>query len=338
MRVFQESIDLMTSNKDTEIIIDFDKALKTITANKKIIFACFMISMSLGVLLNFTLPKKYASEAKILIKTTASTNLSEINPYVIPETPENNNSLYSSAKDSLNEEIEIIKSPLIIDNVIKQNNLKYDNGAAKGKYIAAKDFLKKNFSISKLKDTNIIYISYKSKSPVLAYNIVNSIINNYKKTKENINLEKASNDTNFLKKACLKTEKELNFKINQLKKYNGLPESLIGGSLIPNMGMLNFYDKRFKQKINQISDNAINSKKLEDEITQKTEELNTLKKKLEWSAGVKELSKSSTNMIVLQSPEIKEKYDFSEPQPIIIFILSLIGWVFMCFIFTKIRL
>jgi len=284
------------------------------------------------------LPKKYTSEAKILIKNTGSTNLSYINPYVIPETSENNN--YSSlfaVKNFLNEEIEIIKSPLVMDNTIKENNLKYKKGAAKGKYLSTKDFLKKNLNISKLKNADIIYIAYKSKEPLLSYNVVNSIINNYQKTEENINIKKSSNDIEFLKQACLKSEKELNFKINQLKKYSVQPQNSTDSSM-SEINLLSFYDKRFKKKLKQISDTGMDFKKLEIEIAQKTEELNTLKKKLEWSSMVKKMSKNTTNIVMLESPEIKEKYDFSEPQPLIIFILSLFGWIFMCFAVINLKI
>lgn len=324
----------MPQNTDNEIIIDFNKFLKTLIENKKIIFTCFFISMSLGILLNFSLPKKYTSESKILIKKSGSTNLSYINPFIISEDNENNyyNEI-SSGQNSLSEEIEIIKSPLIIDTVTKENNLKYKNGPAKGKYLSSKDFLKKDFNISKLKDANIIYIAYKSTNPLLSYNVVNSIVNNYKKIQQNINLEKSLEDTKFLKKECLKTEKELNLKIKQLKTYKHQPENLI-----PNANLLIFFDKRIEEKLNQISNNETDFKKLELEITQKTEELNSLKQKLEWSLMVKEISKKTTDIIILQSPEIKEKYDFSEPQPVIIFILSLFSWIFSSLIFIKIKL
>ena len=321
----------MTQNTDSEIIIDFNKALKTIIDNKKTIITCFLLAMSVGILLNFILPKKYTSEAKILIKKTGSTNLSYINPYVIPETIESTGyNRFFAVKNSLNEEIEIIKAPLVIDNTIKENNLKYNKGPAKGNYLSTEDFLRTNFNISKLKDADIIYISYKSKNPVLSYNIINSIINNYKSIQENINFEKASNDSVFLQKACLKAEKELNFKINQFKKYNNQTESLTVGSSTPNLSMLGFYDKRFKQKLKQISDNQTNFKKLEREITRKSEDLDILKKKLEWSLLVEEMSKNTTNIIILQSPKIKEKHAFSEPQPLIIFIFCVFGWILTC--------
>jgi len=315
----------MILDTNSEIIIDFNKALKTIIDSKK------LISMILGIFLNFALPKKYVSETKILIKKTGSTNLSYINPYVIPETIESNNyNRFFAVKNSLNEEIEIIKSPLVIDNTIKENNLKYANGSAKGSYLSAEDFLRTNFNISKLKDADIIYISYKSKNPALSYNVINSIINNYKAIQENINFEKASNDTVFLKKACLKTEKELNLKINQLKKYNNQTENFAGGSSTSNLNILGFYDKRFKQKLKQLSDNQTDFKKLEREITRKSEDLDILKKKLEWSLLVEEMSKNTTNIIILQSPKIKEKHAFSEPQPLIIFIFCVFGWILTC--------
>jgi len=328
----------MILDTNSEIIIDFNKALKTIIDSKKLIFVCFVISMILGIFLNFALPKKYVSETKILIKKTGSTNLSYINPYVIPETIESNNyNRFFAVKNSLNEEIEIIKSPLVIDNTIKENNLKYANGSAKGSYLSAEDFLRTNFNISKLKDADIIYISYKSKNPALSYNVINSIINNYKAIQENINFEKASNDTVFLKKACLKTEKELNLKINQLKKYNNQTENFAGGSSTSNLNILGFYDKRFKQKLKQLSDNQTDFKKLEREITRKSEDLDILKKKLEWSLLVEEMSKNTTNIVILQSPKIKEKYAFSEPQPLVIFIWCVFGWIFMCLITINFR-
>ena len=101
--------------------------------------------------------------------------------------------------------------------------------------------------------------------------------------------------------------------------------------------MLSFYDKRFKQKLKQISDNQTNFKKLENEINQKTEKVDTLKKKLEWSSLVKEMSKNTTNIIILQSPKIKEKYSFSEPQPLVLFIFSIFNWIFMCFVIINFR-
>lgn len=322
----------MSGNIDNEIIIDFSRVIKTLIDNKKTIFICFLIFMGLGILLNLALPKKYTSEAKILVKKTGSTNLSYINPYVISEGTEDGGfGSLVALKNSLGEEIEIIKSPLVIDNVIKENNLKYKKGAAKGNYLSAKDFLRKNFAVSKLKDADIIYISYKSKDPVLSYNVVNSVIDSYKKTKENLNTEKASDDTGFLKKACLKTEKELDSKILELKKYKSSPKNLSNSSM-QNLSLLGFYDKRFKQKLKQISDNETDLEKLEFEISQKTEELSSLKKKLEWSSLVKEMSKNTTDLVILQSPEVREKYDFSEPQPLVIFILSLFGWILACFI------
>lgn len=319
---------------ETKNIIDFNTSLKIFIRNKKTIFLCFLFFTVLGIALNFILPKKYTSEAKILIKKTGSTNLSYINPFVIPENVENNQ--YSSLiyeKNFLNEEIEIIKSPLVIDNVVKENDLKYKIGPAKGKHLSTKDFLRENFTLTKIKNADIIYVSYKSKSPLLSYNVINSIINNYKAIQEKLNTDKAFEDTKFLKKAYSKTEEELNFKINELKQYKNQPESLINNFSAQNLNLLSFYDKRLKQKLKQISDNETNLKKLEIEISQKTEELNSLRKKLEWSSLVNEISKNTTNIIILQSPEIKEKYDYSEPDSIIIFIFSLFSWILTSFIF-----
>jgi len=331
----------MSPSTDNELIIDFHRALKTFTESKKtkktIIFY-FLICMSLGVLFYFIIPKKYTSETEILIKKTASTNLSDLDPFTLSEKNENDSDGNSSAvKNSLSEEIEILKSPLVIDITVKENNLRYENGPAKGKYLTAKDFVRKNFNISKLKDADIIYMSYKSKNPVLSYNVLNSVINNYKKLQAGINTEKASNDTVFLKKAYLNADRELNLKINKLKQYKKHTDTATESSSA-DFTLLGLYDKRFKAKLNQISADETDLKKLESEVSEKTDELNILKKKLDRSSLVKEMSKKTTDILILQSPEIKEKYDFSEPQPIVIFILSLLGWIFACFVLINFKL
>jgi uncharacterized protein involved in exopolysaccharide biosynthesis len=308
-------------------IIDYKEIFTDIKANSKKILVCFLVCIVLGLLAFFILPKKYTSEAKIMIKSSEATNLAFINPYAIQENQENSTNSIFSSKSPLNEELEIIKSPLVLDNVIKENNLKYEKGLAKGKYLSAKDFIRKNFSISKLKETDVIYLSYKSKDPILSYNVVSSVIKNYKKIKEDINSKKAVKDTKFLEKECLKAEQQLNFKINKLKSLKQQPQNSASGQSVQNINLLGIYDKRFQKKLKQLSDNETDLQKMEAEIIQNTEELNSLKKKLSWSSMVNEISKNTTDLIVLQQPEIKEPYDYAEPNPVIIAIFSLLGGI-----------
>ncbi len=320
-------------NQNTDII-NFQRISQSITANKKTIFFLSLIFIALGIFLYLVLPKKYTSEAEILIKKTGSTNLSYINPFVVSENAENDGlkNIFST-RSQISEEIEIIKSSLVIENVVKENNLKYIRGHAKGKYLSTKDFLRKYFNISKIKDTNIIYISYKSKNPVLSYSVINSIISNYKKVQKNINLEKSSKDADFLKIACLKAEKELNHKIEQLKKIRKHSGNT---GLSQDISMLGFFDKRVKNKLEQISNEEINIKNLELEISQKSGEVSSLREKLETSSLIKQMSNNATDILILEAPKIREKYDFSEPQPLVIIILCLLGWVLACLSFVKI--
>lgn len=308
-------------------IINFNKILQVIVGRKKAIFVSFIAFCLLGTAIYFVLPRKYTTEAKILIKKTGSTNLSYINPFVVSESSDGEGINVLSFQNPLNEEIEIIKSSLVISNVVKENGLRYKTGPAKGKYLSTKDFLKKNFTISKIRDTNIIYVSYKSGKPLLSYNVVNSVINNYKKIQKNLNLEKSANDTVFLKDACIKAQKELNKKTEQLKQ---IKKNVKNAPLSQEINMLGHYDRRLRSKISEISRNEVDTNKLEAEIMQKTGELNQLKEKLEKSSLIRELSKNATDILVLESGQIKENYDFSEPQPLVVFIFCIFGWSIFC--------
>jgi len=311
-------------------IINFQAVFKSFYKKRKLLILSFLFFAILGSFLYVFLPKKYTSEAEILIKKTGSTNLSFINPFVVSENSESNSmgSVFA-IQNAISEEMEIIKSPLVIDSVIKDNGLKYTSGPAKGKYISTKDFLRKNFSISKIKDANIIYIAYKSKNPELSYNVVSSIITGYKKIQEEINVRKSYTDTDFLKKASIKTENELNHLIEKYKRVKKQPEN---AAMLQNIGMLSFYDKRLGSKLKQLSNNEVSAQKVELEIKQKTEELNSLKEKLERSSMIGQMAKGTTDIVVLQKPEIMENYNFSEPQPLVIFMMSLLGWIISCLI------
>jgi len=324
----------MYKNNNNYSVINLNNIISKIIENKKTIIVLFLIFIFIAVALCVVLPKKYVSEAKILIKKTGSTNLSYINPFIISEDAENMPERnFFSASNSLSEDIEIIKSPIVLDRVVRENNLRHRHGQAKGKFISAKDFSRKNFSISKIKDANIIYISYKSSSPFLSYSVINSLINNYQEIQKSINTKKASDDVVFLKKAYAKTQKELNLNLVRLKKHKSLPENPGVYSQMTSASLLGIYDKRFSAKLRQISQGEVDLQELQNKVRTASEELNSIKKRLEWSSLVKNISGQASDIVILEAPVVSEEYNFCEPQPVVIFIMAILGWIAACFLF-----
>ena len=93
-----------------------------------------------------------------------------------------------------------MKSPLVIDNVIQENDLRFNKlygifpTKKTGQYLTTEKFLKKAVNFENKKGTDIVTISYKCKDKNEAYNVVNSIITNYIKLHKELNSEKSKSD------------------------------------------------------------------------------------------------------------------------------------------------
>ena len=59
--------------------------------------------------------------------------------------------LMGGGSSDINNEIEILKSPLVLNSVIKSNNLKYKKGRKKGEFLSVEDFLRKILTLKMLK-------------------------------------------------------------------------------------------------------------------------------------------------------------------------------------------
>lgn len=294
-----------------EIEIDFKKILLIIWQRKISIIVCFIVFVLGAAVLTQFMDKKYLSEAKILINKTNSTNLADINPFIISDLSSRASGVSSllGVGSNLASEIEIIKSPLVIDRVIKENNLRYEKGPKQGEFISTETFLQGDISIKEIQKSKIIVIGYKSQDPETSYNIVKSIIKNYKEVYENINSRKASNDRKFIEESYLQAKKSLENKISKLKNFKGISS----GGVSINYGVLSLYDKKLGRDIKNLVASNLKSKKAEIELEQDIEKLKMLKTKYEWISLVENLSKNVTNVVVLKRPELRKDFEYKEP-------------------------
>lgn len=321
------------TQENDEIKIDFTKIFNIIWYRKKIIIVCYTIIILLAIAITSLMPKKYTSEAKLLINKSRDTNLAEINPFVLEDGSKGSglaSSLLSNVSSGgIDDDIQIIKSPLVFDKVIIENNLKYSKGPKKGQYISAKDALNKNVEIENKKGTNIINISYKTDDPKLSYNLVKSIIDNYKKFNEELNMSKATKDREFLEDYYLQTKAEFDKKAEKIKafklqKEENLLETPPAVTSIY-QALLSKYDKRLSSEYKKYPESTIENKKIDLEVEQETEKLNKLKTRYEWSILVEQMAKNTNKIIILDPPRLLEPYENQEPKLLINLLLSLIA-------------
>lgn len=300
-------------------VLDIDRLWKIVCYRKYWSLIIYITIITATILVTLSLPKKYISEALILINKSSSTNLAEINPYVLDKATSSSKGISSflSSGGGISEEMDIIKSPLVLDNVIKENHIVYESGPKQNSPISTEDLLEQNnLTFENTKDSNIISIKYKSISPKLSYNIVNSVIKNYQNISETINSKKATKDRTFLKEELAKTEKELAQYSQEMKQYKSQtnyvdPELEI--KLLSSAQNLNLYKRTTANKINQIPETEQKTNELKLKLESTLQKFNMLKERYEWAFLVEKMAQNATNITILKKPEIKQLFEKSEP-------------------------
>ena len=119
-----------------------------------LIVKTFTLILVVFVGLTFIMPKKYSVESDLYVNKANNSNMMEINPYAIEELGGAGGgmaALMTGGGGALTNELELMQSPLVIDKVIRENNLVYKKkfgilpNKKEGEYISTKVFLKKIF-------------------------------------------------------------------------------------------------------------------------------------------------------------------------------------------------
>jgi len=316
--------------EEDEIVIDFNKIYKILWQRKFLVMKIFTTCLVVVLGITLMLPKKYETNADIYINKSNDTNLAELNPYILSTLSGAGSmaSLLSGGGGAgLQNEMDIMESPLVMDNVIKDNNLRCTKGPRKGEFITTRSFLnKKVISIENKKGSNIISIAYKSGDPVLNYNIVNSIITNYQKVNAEINTKKALKDKKLLENSYVATNKTLNQKLSAMKNSSALPPTAMAS-----LGVLNALrgqNRAIGRAVGSVQSQVVDGQKSQIAVDQEVDKLKMVKTKLEWTGLVEQMSKDTSNIIVLKKPEIKKDFEQSSPKLMLNLILGAILGVF----------
>lgn len=312
---------------DEELTIDIKKILFALWSRRFLIVKTFTLILVVFVGLTFIMPKKYKVESDLYVNKANSSNMMEINPYAIEELGGAGGgmaALMAGGGGTLTNELELMQSPLVIDKVIRENNLIYKKkfgilpNKKEGEFISTQAFLKKNISFENKKGTNVITIEYKSKDPELAYNVVNSIINNYVELHKQLNSEKSKSDKQVIEREYNKAKKALNQKVNTV---GGLPEQ--AAATAGNLSAMSAFSKSAQQAMANIKGQIVAGQKSRIAVTEEAEKVAALSSKLEWAKMVDEMSDSS-KVLVLKEPQKLRDFEYSSPKLLINILLGIV--------------
>lgn len=309
---------------DEELTIDLKKILLTIWNRKFLLAKVFISVLIFFIILTFILPKKYLVESDLYINKANNSNIAEINPYVLSEMSGGGMATMLTGNNSqIANELELMQSPLVIDNVIRENNLVYKKifgifpNKKEGEFITTKAFLKKNISFENKKGTNVITITYKNKKPEVAYNVVASIITNYIALNKQINSEKSKSDKKIIQAEYDKIKSNLNKKI---QNSEAMPAD---GSGIGQVSIMSAFSSSASSAIGALKSQLKSSKKSQIEVSEEATKMAELSKKLEWATLVEQMSDTS-KVLVLKEPQKLRPFENSSPKLLINIILGLV--------------
>ena len=268
--------------------------------------------------MTFILPKKYIVTSDLYINKANNSNMMEINPYFLDDS---NGTVVSMGTDkAINNEIELIKSELVLDKVIRDNNIKYKSGKKKGEYLTAEAFYRKGkkLKIENIKNTNVISIKFKANNPNFAYGVVSSLIRNYIELHKELNSEKSKSDKKLLESEYEKTKKMLDSKLNQ---SSGLPVQTMTG--IGNLSAMSAFSKSASEAMNSIKSQYLAGEKSQIAVSEESQKLTSLGAKLEWAKMVEQMSDSS-KVLVLKEPKQLQPFEKASPKLLINIILGCI--------------
>lgn len=311
---------------EEELTIDLKKIVFALWSRKKLITSVFTCVLIFFIALTFISAKKYKVDADLYINKSNNSNMAELNPYVISELGAGGGmAALMSGGGTLANDIELMQSPLVIDKVIQENDLRFKKlfgiipTKKTGQYLTTEKFLKKGISFENKKGTNVVTIEYKSKDKDLAYNVVNSIIVHYLELNKEINSTKSKSDKKIIESEYKKAKADLNRKMNSV---SGLPDNAMAGS--GNLAAMSAFSKSAQKAMSTLQGQYVAGEKAKISVTEDASKVAALSSKLEWAKLVDEMSDSS-KVIILKEPRKLKDYEQTSPK---LFTNILLGIVF----------
>ena len=309
---------------DEELTIDLKKITLAIWSRKELIIKVFVSVLAFFILLTFIMPKKWVVDADLYINKFNNSNFVDLNPYAIAELGAAGG-MAALMPGSLTNELELMQSPLVIDKVIKENDLRFKKlfgnfpTVTTGQPLTTEKFLKKGISFENKKGTNVVTISYKSKDKELAYNVVSSIIKNYVQLQKELNAEKSKSDKRIIEQSYIQAKEDLKKTVDNV---SGIPEQATAQTA--GISVMSAFSSSAQSAMGQLRGQLIEGHKSKIAVTEEAAKVAELSKRLEWAKLVEEMSDSS-KVVVLKAPRILKDYEQASPK---LFTNIILGIVF----------
>ncbi len=307
-----------------ELTINLKNIFLALWNRKFLIAKIFTITLVFFIAMTFISEKKWTVSADLYINKANNTNYLEINPYALEDVAGGGLGSMLGGTDPLANEIELIQSPLVIDKVIKENNLRFKKlfgiipTKKAGQYLTTEKFIKAGPQFETKKGTKVLNISYTSKNKDLAYNVVNSIITNYIQLYKEVNSKKSKSDKAILESEYKKAKAELDKKVNTA---SGLPSTSLAGS--GNLAALSAFSRSAQNAIANIKGQYVAGEKSRIAVSESAAKVSQLAQKLEWANLVDEMSDSS-KVLVIKEPYPLRDWEYSSPKLLINILLGIV--------------
>lgn len=330
-----QELDHMNYETEEELKIDLKKYLYVLLNRKELIITIFLVVLIIFILSTFFLAKKYTVSADIYINKTNSTNMAEFNPYILNEITQSNglSAFMGGIASNLTNEIELMRSSLVMDKVIKDNHFVYGKkwgiipNKKEGEYLPGKALAyNKNLSIEEKKGTKIITISFTSKKPDVSYNVVSSIIKYYTELYKDLNNERSVSDIKLLENEYKVIKADLEKKIN---KMNALPKNAM--NITGNLSTISAYSTSAQKAMSSYKAQYANAEKSNLEVQEEAAKLAEIAKKIEWAKLVQGMSDAS-NIIILEEPKLLRDFEYSSPKLSKNILFGIIFGIFFAFL------
>lgn len=181
---------------------------------KWVIVFTFMTAAIVSVLLAIFLPDQYESRMKILVKNI------RVETPVTAERTDVSSDQNEISESQINSEIELLKSRDLLEQVVKNTNLAKPENAGEATALDVERAvykLEKELQISAVKKTNIIEVSYTSKSPEIAAEVLQQISELY--LDKHIKLNRPPGTYDFFKTQADEYEQNLRDAENKLAAF-----------------------------------------------------------------------------------------------------------------------
>ncbi len=212
-----KNLDSIESTTQVESENDLNNLLKLIIRNKKIIYISGLCGFIICLLFSLVFRKTWEGEFQIVIADNTKNKISSI-ATAMENSPVSSDLLQTSG-NSIKTEVEILKSPVILNEIFKYVKSKKIVKSNSYNKLIFKDW-KKNLNVDLKKGTSVLNISYKDHDKKLVLQVLKKISDAYQEYSGRNRLRNLELGVDFLASQLIVYEKKLENSLTNLNRFS----------------------------------------------------------------------------------------------------------------------